>query len=121
MLNDRISSSLSVIKSSSVGNDYFVKCYTSNHCSMFDEQINSNNQRKDDDNHHQVSMRVQFIFVKIDKDKKKRQFDMPKSKTCRFSLPIMVIDVSLSLFSSCSITLHTQIFVSSSLLHELLL
>ncbi|CAF1678003.1 unnamed protein product, partial [Adineta ricciae] len=53
-----LAQSNSVIKSSSVGNDYFVKYYTSNHCSMFDEQINSNNQRKDDDNHHQYCRSV---------------------------------------------------------------
>lgn len=43
--------SYSAMKSCPIVNDYFVKLYTSNHCSMFDEQINCINQRKED--HHQ--------------------------------------------------------------------
>ncbi|CAM4765474.1 unnamed protein product [Rotaria magnacalcarata] len=45
--------STSFIKSLPIVNDYFVKFYTSNHCSMFDEQLNCINrpcnQRKDGD------------------------------------------------------------------------
>jgi hypothetical protein len=90
IMKNMITFVFSFIKSSSI-----VKFYTSNHCSMLGEQINClnryNNQKNDD--HHQVSMHVQSK-----KDKKRRQFDMPKSKNCRlFSLPIMVIDVFLIL------------------------
>ena len=50
--------------------------YTSNQRSMFDEQIMCINQKKDD---HQVNMHIQSIlpYVLKNKDKKKRQFDMP--------------------------------------------
>jgi len=114
IMKNMITFVFSFIKSSSIVNDCFVKFSTSNHCSMFGEQINCinryNNQKKDD--HHRVSMHVQSK-----KDKKRRQFDMPKSKNCRFFFSSHNGYRCLSY----SITLYTQIFVSSSLLHELLL
>ena len=114
-----------------------------NRRSVFDEQINcikqSDNQRDDkeeeDDHHHQhrVSRCISNPFWYTREKKAKgynewRQFDMPKSKLARFlSLsPSSIIYVcvssflSLSLYCTYSVTLHTQILVSSSSLHQLL-
>jgi outer membrane phospholipase A len=66
----------SFIKSFPIVNDYFIKFYTSNHCSMFDEQINCINQRKDD-HHHQVSMHIQSILLRM-----KRRYE---EKTIRYA------------------------------------
>ncbi len=49
----------SVIKSFPIFNDYLFKFHTSNHCSMFDEQINCINRCKDD---YQVSLSISNLF-----------------------------------------------------------
>lgn len=107
------------INSLPIVNDYFVKYSTSDHSSMFAEQVNCINQRKDV-HHHQVSMHIEMVC----KDEKRKDNSIclkAKIIVVSFSSYMFFFFLSLSLFLFSFANLAWATYLSRRLyfLHDL--